>query len=369
MTKQNRKKVLFLVNSLQIGGAENAFVKQANYFSKQGIKVYFGVLSTSNKKNFQDQLQVKIRDFGFQGIFDVQAYQKLKAYIKKHDIDIVYSTLDNANIVARVAKLFCPGLFVVIRESGMANRKSWKIKLSDLILNFLANKVIAVSSHVKDSLKAYQFLHSGRIVVLANGIEVFSGQKELALKFDQHKESFDMLNVGSMKNNNKGQGNLIKILRQLRQEQPKLNIRLILVGDGKLRQDFQDLVEKYKLNKYVIFTGMLDKEKLNHFYSAADIFILNSNNEGCPNVVLEAMSFGLPVISTKVGGTTEMIDEGESGYLVNSGDHDTIKTRILDLYNDKALRQSMGQQSIDRVSKRFLFDGQMKKLINILGLK
>jgi glycosyltransferase involved in cell wall biosynthesis len=369
MTKENNKNILFLINSLQIGGAENTFVKQANYLSKQNVNVYFGILATSNKKNFHDQLQVKVTDFNFRGIFDWQAYRRLQKYIKQHKIDTAYATLDNANIVARMAKLFCPGLFVVIRESGMADRKSWKIKLSDIVLNSIVNKVIAVSSHVKKSLKDYQGIYARRMVVLPNGVEAFSNQKELSLKFTEGKKSFDILNVGSMKNSNKGQGNLIKILHQLKQKHSDLDIRLILIGDGKLRKDFQDLVDKYNLKRQVVFTGMLDKVELNKYYSTANVFILNSDNEGCPNVVLEAMSFGLPVISTKVGGTTEMIKDGQSGYLVNSRDHDTIKKSILNLYHDQALQQSMGQQAIDRIQAHFLFAGQMKKLINILNLK
>ena len=84
MTKENNKNILFLINSLQIGGAENTFVKQANYLSKQNVNVYFGILATSNKKNFHDQLQVKVTDFNFRGIFDWQAYRRLQKYIKQH---------------------------------------------------------------------------------------------------------------------------------------------------------------------------------------------------------------------------------------------------------------------------------------------
>ena len=158
----------------------------------------------------------------------------------------------------------------------------------------------------------------------------------------------------------------LKILHQLKQKHSDLDIRLILIGDGKLRKDFQDLVDKYNLKRQVVFTGMLDKVELNKYYSTANVFILNSDNEGCPNVVLEAMSFGLPVISTKVGGTTEMIKDGQSGYLVNSRDHDTIKKSILNLYHDQALQQSMGQQAIDRIQAHFLFAGQMKKFRRVV---
>ncbi|PLX26225.1 hypothetical protein C0580_00325 [Candidatus Parcubacteria bacterium] len=364
------KKILFLINNLNLGGAENVFVDQANYLAANGLHVYFGVLNSSDKENFSGRLQMDVIDFGFKGIFDVMSYKKLGSFIKEKKINCVYSTLDNANIASRLANAFNHDSCVIIRESGMADRKSWKIKLLDKFLNHFADRIIAVSHQVKDSLLEYQKKYENKIVVFSNGVKLPFDQNTLEELLESKDDStIRILNIGSMKNDNKGQAGLIRTVAHIKQTNPELNIKLTLVGDGKLRGDLEKMAEEHAISGRVLFTGYLDKKQIENHYKSSDIFILNSRNEGCPNVVLEAMSYGLAVIATKVGGTREMIEDTKSGFLLKRGDYDKMEELVVMLSKDKNKRIDMGQQAYQRIERRFMLSDKMQELIEVLKLK
>lgn len=363
------RKILFLINNLNRGGAENVFVDQANYLLEHGYDVSFGVLSEANKADFKAELKLEPINFGFKNIFDFDAYRRIAKFVKTNKIDCLYSTLDNANIAARVASMFNHNTCVVIRESGMADRKSWKIKSLDKFLNNFVDKIIAVSDEVKDSLVAYQPKHASKIEVFMNGVNLpfdENGLEQVLSTKDQ--STINILSIGSMKDDNKGQAGLIKTVGAIRQSNPELNIKLILVSDGKLRPELEALAESHAVTGRVIFTGYLDRGQINNWYRMSDIYILNSRNEGCPNVVLEAMSYGLPVIATKVGGTRQIIDDGINGFLLKRGDYSKMKELIITLAGDKNKRLEIGRAAYHKIERDFMWADKMEELIKLLKL-
>ena len=89
-----------------------------------------------------------------------------------------------------------------------------------------------------------------------------------------------------------------------------------------------------------------------------DVSVLASYTEGLPNVVLEAMAAGVPVVATAVGGTPEVVEEGVTGYLVAAGDSEALAGRIQDLLGSEARRREMGKRGQVRVREHFTFDAQ-----------
>jgi glycosyltransferase involved in cell wall biosynthesis len=91
--------------------------------------------------------------------------------------------------------------------------------------------------------------------------------------------------------------------------------------------------------------GYVEHGKLPEYYLDADIFVLPSLAEGMPNVVLEAMGSGLPIVATRVPGSEELVHEGENGFLLESGNTDKLAQNLATLINDRALREEMGHTS------------------------
>lgn len=361
----HKKQILFLINHLKMGGAENVFLRQAKFLSERDSKIYFGTL-LKLKGERRDRLTLSKGlieyDFNFQNLLDFSAYYNLIKFIKINSVSTVYSTLDRANIIARIIKIFFPNLKIVIRESGMANRKSLRIKFVDLLLNFFADRIIAVSSDQKNSMLAYQPIHKNKIEIIHNGA-VFEESYDVIKNrlLNKNDDKIYLLHVGSMQNDNKGHEQLIEAFNKISDNKTFL----YLVGDGRLRSKLQNKVGQYNLEQKIIFTGIIGFLELSELYKKSHIFILNSQSEGCPNVLLEAMSFGLPVISYNVGGANEIIENGISGYIIEK-DVSSLENTIKLLLRDKDLRLKIGMNSYLRICNKFNFEKQIEKLIQVL---
>ncbi len=132
-------------------------------------------------------------------------------------------------------------------------------------------------------------------------------------------------------------GNLVEIkghdvaLRSLGQLDETYH--LVIVGTGPERQNLQDLASRLGFADRVLFTGSVDNAELKWWYSAADVLVLCSSREGWPNVLLEAMACGLPVIATRVGGVPEIVTEPVAGRLIERRDPDALAGAITALFS------------------------------------
>lgn len=131
-------------------------------------------------------------------------------------------------------------------------------------------------------------------------------------------------------------------------EQAERRVTLMIVGDGPYRPELERLVAEHHLEELVEFVGQKDKSELPSYYRSADIFILPSKKEGMPNVVLEAMASGLPIVMTPCEGSEELIRD--NGYAVPVSE---FGDRLIALCRDEELRRQMGSASLQLVRKQF----------------
>lgn len=148
-----------------------------------------------------------------------------------------------------------------------------------------------------------------------------------------HPHDFLIVYVGRL-----GAEKRLKDLRAVLDHLPA-DIRLCFVGTGpqerELRDYFADVSER------CVFTGQLTGDPLSEAFASADVFCMPSDSETLGFVVLESMSSGVPVIGVKAGGVQDLIDDGETGYLVEPGDTDAFVDRVLKLQQDVNLREKM----------------------------
>lgn len=144
---------------------------------------------------------------------------------------------------------------------------------------------------------------------------------------------------------------LFRAFARVRARHPE--VRLCLVGDGPEEARLKDWVARHPEGAGIdFFPGRPD---VRHFYAQARIFVLSSVREGQPNVLLEAMSSGLPVCATAVGGIPRLVRDGESGLLCPAGDDAALAAHILRLLDDPALGDGMGQAGRRRAEADFSF--------------
>ena len=163
----------------------------------------------------------------------------------------------------------------------------------------------------------------------------------------------------------KGFRMLIKIMPQLLQ----INqfFRLVIVGDGSEKKIMKSIIKNLGLEKKIYLVGKKNKEELGLYMAAADMFVLNTGYEGFSHQILEAMSAGVPVITTAVGGNLEVIQQGENGFLVKYNDEFNLVEAIKTTWQTPELRKLFieeGKKTAAHFSSEKMLEETIKLLTN-----
>lgn len=148
----------------------------------------------------------------------------------------------------------------------------------------------------------------------------------------------------------KGAFDLLEVINDLSAEEQN-SLLFLIPGRGDIERA-KTFVSKRGLEKVVLLPGVVSEEIKDDLLRGADVFVLPSYTEGQPIAILEAMSASLPVIATNVGSIAEIVDDGKTGYLINPGDKELLKQRLLHLARDEELRAQMGRGAQQRISLR-----------------
>ena len=142
-------------------------------------------------------------------------------------------------------------------------------------------------------------------------------------------------------------------------------LQLVYAGTGKAVAETRELTARLGLGDRAEFTGWLESERKRAALAGATIFVLPSYVEGMPMALLEAMSWGLPVIATPVGGVPEIVTDEVDGLLVPAGDVDALAAAITRLMSDPRLRERLGRAARDTVATRFSLETAFEKLLGL----
>jgi len=132
------------------------------------------------------------------------------------------------------------------------------------------------------------------------------------------------------------------------------NVHFFIIGDGELKEPLTKQVFKNKLEGYVTFTGFVKDPA--SIVKNMDIVVFSSDFEGIPLALLEAMSIGVPTVSTAVGGIPQVIQDGVDGLLVSPRDPDAIKDAVLKLYKDEKLYRKIHFKSIEKMQTEYGYE-------------
>ncbi|MCX6649249.1 MAG: N-acetyl-alpha-D-glucosaminyl L-malate synthase BshA [Candidatus Bathyarchaeota archaeon] len=154
---------------------------------------------------------------------------------------------------------------------------------------------------------------------------------------------------------------LVYAMAIVTKEEPKA--KLTLVGDGPDRHGVEKLIDRLDLHRNVTLTGF--RSDIPNLMRCADIGVLCSETESAPLTLLEGMSTGLPMVSTKVGGVLEIIDDGKNGLLVPPKNPEELAQAILRLYKDQRLRGRLGERARKTVLKRYTAEKVVNQYLKI----
>lgn len=147
-----------------------------------------------------------------------------------------------------------------------------------------------------------------------------------------------LLSVGRL-SREKGQADLIRAVGLLRDQKPGCTLRLILVGDGPDRSSLEAIARRCGVRDWINFVG--HQTDVAPYYSLADVMVLPSWTEGCPNVLLEGMAAGLPIVATAVGGVPEIVSASGAALLVERKQPAALARRIAEILGDENLKAEL----------------------------
>ncbi len=231
---------------------------------------------------------------------------------------------------------------------------------------FQANAIVCESFQFKKFLVDHG-IDEACIEVIPNGIDLnrfAPGDRSLARKelgLDPDKKI--IITVGRMIDC-KGQRYLIDSLPFILRDEPSM--QLVFVGDGKLRSSLEKQVQSLGLKERVMFAGTQDHAAIPKWLQSADVFALPSLRDGSPNVILEAMACGLPIVSTPVNGLSEMVRDGVNGLLVPPESSVELAGKINEVLKDPSLNNRLSKGALDTIANHYgTWNDQARKLLNL----
>jgi len=295
--------------------------------------------------------------------FHLQPHQRaLNKILRKiiNNIDIVHlhsPLIPKVNIRKKIpivvtehgtAKGFIEGLELKDLFSLTEKMFSWMYTDIDKNVIKMADKITAVSRTTIREIRHYYKIYQDNIEVVGNGVDtsVFSPRH----KNDETLDFEYILYTGTLITK-KGSPDLIESARLVVKEFPE--VKFVLTGKGPLERYLRELIKKYGLSNNVVLLGYVDRDYLVKLYKNATIYVLPSYHEGLPTTVLEAMACEISVITTPVGGTPEVIENGKNGILVPPKTPTELAHAIVLLLDNPMIRKKLGKRARKTIEERF----------------
>ena len=355
-------KVLIVISNMEFGGAQRQIVELVNNIDITKFELH--VCSLSNYVPLAEQFNdnVKVHIIHKKSKFDFTVVFKLIKLIRKYKFNIIHSYLFDAEIAARLAGKLSNTRSVVIGSERNANYKLKPIqkKAYNLTKN-MVSYIIANSQSGADYNASQTNQPKYKYHVVYNGVDTTrfiprdKGSTRKALNIP---DNIRLIGMFASFKEQKNHPFLIAALEKLKENGQQF--KLLLVGDtlhGGLHGS-DDYTEKIKqqithcnFSEDVILLG--NRDDIETIYPACDFTVLPSLFEGTPNVVLESMACGVPCIATNVSDNSMIIDHGQSGYIIELGDVESLTTYIHGLLNHPEKVQSFSKASRSIMLNKF----------------
>jgi len=361
-------RILIMLSSLAMGGAERNIVSVLPYLNKDGVTPLLCTLNTRRDSPLTQsfaQTGVPRLDMQAKRLTDPAALRRFMALIRDQQIDLVHSQDQDVNIYAALAHRFLNVPTVMTRHVVEEPTPNWRKRVRAQLVLWSArygfNRIIAVSEALRQHFAKLAGIPLARIETIYNGIdfEPFNtaqtrAQKRAELGWQPDQPVVSMVAVLRP---GKGHEVLFEAVPPIKAAVP--NVKIKLIGTGKLENDLRN--QAASLGDTVEFMGQrMDVPEL---LIASDVLVLPSWSEALPTVLIEAGAASLPVVATNVGGASEIAEDGKSGYVIPPGNASELANRVTHLLQNPVQARQMGQYAHERVTRLFSLERQAQQTI------
>ncbi len=362
-------RILFIIDELSVrGGTELFLFRLAKGLCERGHNI---VIVSLQDGDFAEEfkilhnltyicLHVK-RIYNYQGI---QAIRYLVQFVKHNKIQLIQSIHTGSDLIVPIVKFLskCDIKIISNRRDLGFTKKKHHVFLQK-ILNRYVDHMIGNSLAVCKSIHQKESYPLDLIEVIYNGIPVDTiietdhsiYRKSLISKYQRSSDTLLITCVANL-NVVKGHSYLIHAIKQL--VELKTDFILLLAGDGPEKKSLQEMVLHHGLTDSVRFLGNV-KDVIS-LLQVTDIYVQPSLSEGFSNSLLEAMLAGCPIVTTRVGGNPEIIEDGINGILVEPKDAGSLSLALGSLCKDKPLRLQLSDNARKKIIETFNIEIMLK---------
>lgn len=359
-------KILYLITKSEIGGAQTHIADLCRYFKDKGHEI--AVMSRGGGWLEKECNIIGVSFINNQYFSNsanpfliYEAVKEIKKYVSNFKPEIVHCHSSMAGLLGRLTlRNSVPTVYTAhgwAFDRGTPFFRKILAVITERIAAKYCYKIICVSNFTKESALRLKIAPAEKFSVVYNGVNA----NDPIIRINSISDKVRILFVGRLsKQKNpalllKSMGNLPGNLRN--------NIELTIVGDGPDKIKVVNIIKKTKMLPNVEIISDVKPAKVYEYLNKSDIFALITNWEGFPYTVLEAMSAGLPVIASDVGGISEAVS-AETGILVKN-DAVQIKEAIVKLAGDKELRNRLGKRGREIVAQKFSLEKMLNKIEEI----
>jgi len=339
-------KVSHVIGNLGYGGAEKLLLDICRKIDKDNFEIDVMALYRNSDnplgKQFEDA-GIKVEYFNKKNKFDISVLNKMEEFLRTTAPDIVHTHLFGGDFWGASAARSAGVEHVVCTKHDIMSEGYVRDSLGRRSRREM-EKIVAISNATREFLIKKEKISIDKIQVIYNGIDVsrFYIENPGVLQ----KEGLVIGCVGRL-SKEKGQKHLLRACRFIKNK----DWRLILVGDGPMREELENLAKLLGIENQVVFTGSVSDVR--PYLAQMDVFVLPSISEGLSLAVLEAACSGRFVIATNVGGVPEIIDSKENGFLFKPKNIEQLVTHLnwVDDNREDAIR--MAEKLQDFVCDKF----------------
>jgi glycosyltransferase involved in cell wall biosynthesis len=363
-----RRKVFYLVDSLNVGGTETQAVELALRMPALQYDVTLGCLRAQGP--LLDPLQgssVNVVEFypknGLDSPTGVYQLLRLAAFLRRHKFDLVH-THDLWSNLMGVPAARLAGMPAIVSSQRDLSHLEWyegKRRFWLRRIQALSHVVLANATPIRDALIVEDRFAPEKIRVIHNGVDTEKFQRakpDRERLFPGTGDRKLVVLVGNMHTDMKGHPSLIAAAPAVVREFPLT--RFVFAGDGAARPAFEQQVEDLGLRQNFIFLGR--RSDIPDILASCDIAVLPSKAEGLPNAVLEYMAAGLPTVASRVGGNAELVQDGVTGLLVPVQEPEALGNALLRLLRNPELSRQVAANGRRLATQDFSFERLIREM-------
>lgn len=361
-----KRKILFAIGRLSVGGAEKLLVHQLRVINQSKFELFLLTLFPEQKESFISEVRLlpnRWKKFNFRSLFDLISWWKLYSYFRKERFDIVVTSLFSANLIVRLAAILAGIPVIISYEHNLyPDKHRWQIWADWLLAKWTglilvdAESVREFTSRQEEIPKSkFKTLYIPPLLEMSGARSADSVRKELGIPIGAKV----ILTVSRLVEE-KGHYYLIEAAKKVLSEFP--DVYFVIVGWGPLEESLKLQIESFKLKDRVFLPGRMD---IRDVLPLADIYAEPAVMTDLPIAIMEAMRLGKPIVATNIGEIPVFVRNQESGLLVNPKDSLALAEKIAQLLKDEELRKKFGIAA-EKIVRRYSLEEYEKNFENLI---